>query len=177
MNLLDIVVLVIMAGGTYYGLRRGLILEVFSLVAMVAGILVGIAYHGEAAALLGRWIPSSGAARFIGFALVFLVTAFVLTVLGRLVRAFVHTVFLAWVDHLVGAAVGFLKGVFVAWAILTFAVAYLPRAEEAAKHSRFAPSLLSLTDKAADLLPEHLRDRLNERIRTLRGFWHDLRDS
>ena len=174
MNLLDGILVVIIAASTYYGIRHGLVLEIFALVAVLAGSGAGIAYHDLVAKPLEGWLNHAGAARFLGFAAVFLVVGAAVFVLGRWARAFVHAVFLGWVDALAGGIIGFLKGVLAAWAILTLGVAYLPWAGETAKASRLAPSLLEISDYSDRVLPEEVNKLIEDRMVALRKVWAEL---
>ena len=174
MNLLDGILVVVIAASTYYGIRHGLVLEVFALVAVLAGLGAGIAYHDLVGKPLEEWINHSGAARFLGFAAVFLAVGAAVFALGRCARAFVHAVFLGWIDALAGGIIGFLKGVFAAWAILTLGVAYLPWAGEAAKAARLAPSLLKISEHSDHVLPEEVNKLIEERMVALRRVWAEL---
>ena len=171
MNWLDGVLLAIVAASVYYGARRGLVLEVFALVAIVVGAGAGIAYHDLVGGPLEGWVRHAGAARFLGFAVIFVVVGFAVLRLGRLVRAFVHTAFLGWVDALGGGVLGLAKGIFAAWAILTLGVAYLPPFQEASKDSSMAPSLLSASERAQALLPDELNGLMAARLEALREVW------
>ena len=174
MNWLDGVLLAVVGASTFYGVRRGLVLEAFALVALVAGAGAGIAYHDLVGAPLEGVVKHAGAARFVGFAVVFLAVGGAVFALGKWVRAFVHAVFLGWVDGLGGGLVGFLKGAFAAWALLTLGVAYLPIVQGASETSQVAPMLLSVSEQSRDLLPEELSDLVQKRMAVLRKVWKEL---
>ena len=175
MNWLDIVLLLILGISTFYGLRRGVILEVFALVALVAGVLAGFAYHGVVAEYLEPWIDHRATTRFLGFALVTSAVGFAVHMLGRWVRSLVHAVFLGWTDTLVGAGIGLLRGLLLCWAFLTLGLAYLPSAEIASKDSRIAPIVLSTSERANAFLPDDLRELINGRLGDLEKAWQGMK--
>ena len=174
MNGLDVLVLLMVGASVFYGAKRGLVLEVFALVALTAGLGAGIAYHDPMARLIEGWIDHQGVARFLGFAVVFLAVGAAVFGLGQWVRTFVHAVFLGWVDRVGGGVIGFLKGAFAVWVLVTLGVAYLPLVEQAAENSKLAPMLLEVSEKTQKMLPEGLGDMLEKRLKTLKKIWKEV---
>lgn len=103
----DIVLLVIVAASTLYGLSRGGVKEIFTIVAIIVGIAGGVYLHGP----LGKALGGSGMARVIGFIVIFVAIAFVVNKIGNAIRTALKLMFLGGIDRLVGAAVGLVRGV------------------------------------------------------------------
>ena len=176
MTWFDGLLALILGLSTLHGFRRGLVLEVFALAALVVGVAAGFVYHGTVAEYLEPWIEHRTATRILGFVLVSAAVGFGVHMLGRWVRTMVHAVFLGWADTLVGAGIGLLRGWLLCWAVLTLGLAYLPAAESASKDSRVAPIVLSATERVNALLPDDLRERIDVRLEDLRKAWRNLKE-
>jgi membrane protein required for colicin V production len=102
--LIDAVYVILVAIACYKGLRKGFIIAVFS----VAGFIIGIAAALKLSTVVafklvehtgaGKWLPA------LSFLLVFVVTAFAVNLVGKLVQKTFETVMLGWVNRLVGVA-------------------------------------------------------------------------
>jgi membrane protein required for colicin V production len=87
MGQLDYVILAILGASALYGLLRGMVREVLSLAAWLAGYLVAARVYGYGTEYLLRVVQDPPLAGGISFAAVFIVTAFVLgTLVGLLYR-------------------------------------------------------------------------------------------
>lgn len=176
MNWLDTVLLVIVGISTLYGLRRGLILEVFSLVSLVVGVAAGFAFHGVAASYLEAWTGFHSVSHFVSFALVCAAAGFAVYLAGHLIRAMVRAVLLGWADTLAGAGIGLLRGWLLCWVLLTLALAYVPAVEPATQNSKTAPIVLSVSRYVNALLPDGFRERIEGRLEELRKAWQGLKE-
>lgn len=123
MHTLDILFVVIALVFVIIGIRRGLVSELFRLIALVAGFLAAFLYYPKAAAFL-TFVPPPVSLTF-AFIVLFIVTALIVLAIGWVIRKMIHLTPLGWIDHLFGGAIGFLKTVFLFW-ILCFAFAMFP---------------------------------------------------
>ncbi|MDL2267742.1 CvpA family protein [Desulfovibrio sp. OttesenSCG-928-G15] len=108
------------------GLLRGMIREVSGLV----GIFLGLFIAGRGYTLLepqfaglihnARW--SAG----LSYAILFTATLIVVALAAALLKRFMTLTFTAWVDNAVGAAVGFIKGVFICAIVLALMHRFAP---------------------------------------------------
>ncbi len=102
--LIDAVYMILLAIACYKGLRNGFIIAVFS----VAGFIIGIAAALKLSAVValklsehtgaGKWLPA------LSFLLVFVVTAFAINLVGKLLQKTFETVMLGWVNRLAGVS-------------------------------------------------------------------------
>jgi membrane protein required for colicin V production len=123
MHTLDILFAIIAVVFVIIGIRRGLISELFRLIALVAGFLAAFLYYPKAAAFLTFVQPPLSFT--IGFIILFIVTALIVLIIGLAIRKMIHLTPLGWIDHLFGGAIGLLKTVFLFW-ILCCAFAMFP---------------------------------------------------
>ena len=148
------------------GLLRGLIRELFALLALLAGILVAAWNYTALAVWLARWIPQSTSAGIAAFLLLaFAVTLGVLLV-GRLVRSAAHLIGLSLFDRLAGALFGLARASLLGAAILMGCITFLPP-QLWLQGSRVAPLLLQIAHAAALLAPADLQTRVAAAIHSL----------
>lgn len=111
---LDIIVLILVGGGAVFGVLRGFVTEVISLLAWVAVIFALKIGQGPVSGWLEGFVGTPGGAAVLSFALIFIVVfaggKFAAASLGRRTRASV----LGPVDRLLGLGFGALKGLVIA---------------------------------------------------------------
>jgi len=122
---IDIVILLLLAVGGYLGYKRGFLMELFFLCAMVLGVLVGFKLMGAGVEYLHRefnaditFLP------YLSFLIIFILVVILVTFLGKQIKNSVDKTFLGRVDAAAGAILGVLKYMFCAsvliWLISSF---------------------------------------------------------
>ncbi len=160
MTLLDVVLIAVVLVSALFGLLRGLIGVVAS---MLAWLLAGwAALHYGAG--VGRWLsaPQSATASelFAGYALSFLVVLLAVGLLSWALRQLVKSVGLSGVDRALGLAVGLARGGFVACVmVLLLGFTSVPT-QPAWMHSRTLPVFLPGARWLSNWLPEWAAARL-----------------
>ncbi|WP_119717563.1 CvpA family protein [Cognatilysobacter tabacisoli] len=131
MSGVDWVVLAIVAASALFGLMRGFVGMLVSLVAWLLSGWVAFRFGGEVGLMLaGAGEPSAGQV-FAGYALSFVVVMVVVGTVGWLVRKLVASTGLGGMDRLLGLGVGVARGAFVACAlVLLLGLTSLPREPE-----------------------------------------------
>lgn len=113
MSGIDIVLGVLILIGAYHGFRAGFLLELFSLVAIVLGVLAGFKFMGWAMIMIGEKVDiNKDILPYAAFGFVFVVVVAVVNLLGRLVKASVSKTFLGPMDEVGGALVGLIRTIF-----------------------------------------------------------------
>ncbi|GAB4314961.1 MAG: hypothetical protein Kow00127_06190 [Bacteroidales bacterium] len=112
MNYLDLIILVPVAWLAYTGFRRGLVIEVASLAALLLGIYGAIKFSGFTA----DWLKSNLGWDFdylqlIAFILTFILVVVLVHFLGRLLEKIVNMAALGFLNKGAGALFGAAKGV------------------------------------------------------------------
>jgi membrane protein required for colicin V production len=108
----DILLLLPLGVGAVKGFRRGLVLEVASLLAFVLGAIGGLALLGDAIPLVRHYVGDAfGALPFVSFLLVFVAITWGVHLLGGVIKSAVHLTPLGLLDNLLGGAAGALKWV------------------------------------------------------------------
>src|SRR5579871_2611398 len=117
MNWLDVVLLLVLAASVVTSFSTGLARELVGMVSMVAALVLAIWFYGTAGSFLQPYVSSRGVANFCGFLLVFVGVLILGSLTGRLLRRMMKIAGLSFVDRLLGAGFGLLRGVLVAIAL------------------------------------------------------------
>ncbi len=106
MNVIDIIVLVILAYALYEGIREGLIIQGLSFVGIALGIWLGARYGDEAVSLFG--IEGELSAVW-GFVLVLVASIIVVAIAGHVIRRVMKFAGFAFLDNILGALLSICK--------------------------------------------------------------------
>lgn len=156
-NILDIVLIAIVGISTLFGIWKGFIGELFSLVFLIIGLILSFLYYPEAAVIFSKYM-SKQAANAVGFAAIFV---FVLLV-GVLVTYFTRKIFLhgpiKTIDRILGAVFGVVRGVLIA-AIIVIVMAASQANNKLVIQSRLSPHLLEGMKTVFKLTPEKFKEK------------------
>jgi membrane protein required for colicin V production len=172
-NAIDIIIVAILAFSTLYSFLKGVVREIFALLALVAGIVLARRYYYQAAQGWQRWIGSQ-ASYLISFILLFLATYLIIILAGRLFRRILKTAELSWLDHLGGAFLGLVKGGLLVCLLVFFLVMILSPRNRLMQTSRLMPHvvyLISFSEVLMETIPPEIRKGFIERVEELRRLW------
>jgi membrane protein required for colicin V production len=145
MTTFDIVVYSIIGLSVIFSLFKGFVKEVFSLLSYLGGYLMASKYQGVFSQLLMESIPSKPIAKLIAFAGIYIMTAIIISLMGRVARGFLMSATqLSGFDRLAGGFVGFARGVMIVVAV-TFPLQFFPDVgKKLMKDSQTAPHLAKI---------------------------------
>lgn len=118
MNWLDIVIIVVLAVGAFYGLKMGLIKALLSLVGLVLGIFLAGQFYEQVGGMLS-FIESEGVANGVGFAIILIVVMLAASIAAAILKWATNLIMLGWVNHLGGAVFGLFMGAMLCGSLLT----------------------------------------------------------
>lgn len=169
MNILDIIILVILAGGLALGIKSGLIKQVMSFVGVVVAFLVSLHLMDSVGVLASNSLGvSEGIAPYIGFVLVFIAVQILVFALVRMVEALIGALKLSVVNRFLGGALGALKAaVVLSVAFLVLGLLNVPEREtrdESVLYEPVSAVLPTSWDYISEKLPEveHLTDDMQD---------------
>ena len=136
--------------------KKGLVRELISLAAVVAGLAVAALGYQRAAVWFQDWTSSHQAALWAGFLTLFLGTLLVGLLISSLAGKLVKTAGLDWFDRFLGGIFGLLRGVLVDSVLLMAMVAFAIRTE-AVSRSQLAPYITASARVIALAMPEDLK--------------------
>jgi membrane protein required for colicin V production len=142
--------------------------------AVIAGLLFGFWFYGIPGAWIDSYFHSPTASNLLGFVVVF--AAFVL--FGSLVGAVLAKIFrwtgLSWLDRLMGAGFGIVRGFLIAIALVSVLVAFAPRPlPDWIVHSRLLPWVARASDITASLAPKAVKEAYRDTLAEIRRLWDE----
>ncbi len=123
----DLTLLAVLTVSVVVGLWRGLVFELMSLVGWVVAYVAAQAWSSLLAPHLPVGAPGSALQQGAAFALTFLAVLIAWAMLARLARLLVHATPLTFIDRVLGAGFGLLRGAVLLLAVSTV-VAFTPAA-------------------------------------------------
>jgi membrane protein required for colicin V production len=121
MTALDIFVILTIGGAALIGFTRGLVHELLSLAAWVAGIVALKAFHAPLTAKLAGTVGTGAGAAVLAFALLFLPAYVAFKLFAKAVGSRSRKSVLGPIDRILGGGFGLLKGLLGATILFLFA--------------------------------------------------------
>lgn len=160
-NWLDWTLAVVALVSVLAAFRKGLVRELISLAAVVAGLVVATLGYARAAVWFDDLTKSHQTAQGLAFLALFLVTLLVGAILSGLAGKMIKKAGLQTFDRLLGAMFGIVRGValdcILLWALVTFAIKV-----EVVRRSVLAPYVLTGANVIARTMPDDLRAQFKQ---------------
>ncbi len=163
LGVFDWLILAMLGWSTVRALFRGLILELFLLAGLIAGLVVAGWEYGALAATLRSWAPLLPMASVLAFALLAIGSMLLCGFLGRALRRGAATVGLGIFDRIAGAGFGFVRGCLLGALLVTAAASFAPL-RPALLHSRLAPYLLAGPHAVSSVVPQDLQEQIRDSL-------------
>jgi membrane protein required for colicin V production len=159
MNLFDWFLIAMLAFSTIMAFLRGIILELFSLGGLIAGILLASWNYKHVATILGSLIATPVIAETVAFLLIIIGVMVFCTLLGNALNRTAHAIGLGLFDRLFGALFGFARGCLFGVAILMAIAAFLPHSAWIA-NSRLSSYFLAGAHAVSFVVPHDLQQQI-----------------
>lgn len=128
-NQVDIVILIVIVFSLAFGLWRGLIKEVLSLLTWIAALLVSRVYSEPLAGLMTGMVENEGIRYVSAFAILFFIVMMLGTFLNSLMSKLLSVAGLKLADRLLGAGFGMARGVIIVLVIMFIASMFVSETE------------------------------------------------
>ena len=135
MAAMDLVFLAILIFGAFRGFKKGIIMEVFSILALVLAVIgafklldYGIVWLTQSFGKPHPFIP------FLSFILIFIGIVLGVNIIGRMAKGLVRMTLLGWVDRFFGSLLGLMKWVFGLSLILWILDSFVPELSQKVSH-------------------------------------------
>ncbi len=123
MSKIDIAITLLLALGAYFGYKRGFLAELFFLVALVLGVLIGFKFTGLGVTYLHKHFDADTVfLPYISFFLIFILVVVLVIFVGARIKHLMDDSFLGKVDSIAGAVLGVMKYAFCSSVIFWLAV-------------------------------------------------------
>ena len=146
-NQVDIVILIITVLSSAFGLWRGLVKEVLSLLTWIAALLVSRVYSEPLAGLMTAMIENDGIRYVTAFVVLFVTVMMLGTLLNFLMSKVPNVYGLKLADRLLGAGFGVARGVIIVLVIL-FITSMFVSETELWQQSQLIPYGMAMIEKS-----------------------------
>lgn len=176
MNWLDWLILAFLALSIWNGFREGAVRVGIGFIALIVGFLAASWFYGIPADHMLPWVKSRALANLFGFQIIF----FGVIIAGALIASLIAQVFklvgLTWVDRLLGAGAGVVRGALVVVVCMMVLLAFAPkRLTGAVDQSRFAPYILRGSNVIKDVTPYEIKHGFEEGYEEIRYLFRSLK--
>lgn len=121
MTIFDYAVLVIIGLSIILSVMRGLVAEVLSIAGWIAAFVVAKTYTSEMLPMMPQTIPTESLRVLAAFLVLFLATLLVATLLAIALSAILKKIGLGWLNRLLGAVFGIVRGLLIVCIIVFLA--------------------------------------------------------
>jgi membrane protein required for colicin V production len=173
-SLLDLLLGLIILSSIIAGFSAGFARVGIGFCATIAGIIFGFWYYETPAAWIHKTISSQTVSNVAGF----LVILWAVLLVGALVAKVVASLFkmtgLSWLNRLLGAAFGFVRGALIGVAFVAVLLAFAPKPlPNWMVNSVLLPYAIDASDICASIAPAALKDAFREGMQEVRKDWEE----
>jgi len=162
MNWIDIAVYIIIIFFVVIGMTRGLVRQVFSIAALIGGIIIGLIFYDVFAAMFikDNLVNNESIANVGAFLIVGFISYLLIQILGWLTTKVIGTLHLSWLNRMGGAVVGIIIGVIAAFLFVSTVTLFVTDKDQTVSNSTTIPYLNATYETIKNKLPEDLRASL-----------------
>ena len=146
---------------------NGFFVEVFSIVGLLAGLVIASMYYMQLAPWILRLVHSVAAAEASSFLLIAVGVLIAAGVIGRILRMVLRKVGLGWADRLLGLVFGAVKGCVLVTLLAMTLTAFFP-SQPWVRQSRLLPYFLGAAHQGSDVIPGDMGERIRRGVRVFR---------
>jgi membrane protein required for colicin V production len=173
-SLLDLLLIAIVGGSVVSGFLAGFARAGVGFAAAVSGVLFGFWFYGIPAEWIHKYVSSSTFSNLAGFLIVFVACVALGGLLGKLLSKLFKWTGLSWLDRMMGAGFGLVRGGLAAAAVVSVLMAFTPRPIPAWMTGSFLlPYGIDTANILAALAPRALKSAVNQTVDEIRRAWDD----
>ncbi len=160
----DVVMLVILAAATFFGLWKGLAWQVASVASLVLSYLVAAQGSSSLAPVLRLQAPWNYLAAML---ILFVATSAAVWLVFQLIAGLIDKIQLKAFDRQLGALLGLFKGILICLVITFFAVTLSERLRQEVLRARSGYYIALLIDRIKPVLPAEVRELVGQYLEEL----------
>lgn len=164
MNILDFIILGLLAFFLIKGIFRGFFREIASLAGIIVGLLIGNHYHPQMATYLQAYIPLEKALPLISFIIVFILVVIGFHLFGFLLHSLFKRLLIGWFDRTLGICFALIKGVIVSYLLIVLLTFFVPSTSPLIASSKSARLVIITYQSMARLISPDIYQRWKAKI-------------
>ncbi len=174
MTLLDFLIAIVLAMSVVAGFVAGFARVGIGIVALVCGVLFGFWFYGVPAAWVHQWVHSTAASNLIAFFLILFGCLTAGALLAKLVAIFFRWTGLSWLDRLMGAMFGLVRGALIVVTAVAVLMAFVPRPlPNWMVHSITLPYAVDASHVISQAAPAGITNAFRDSLLEIRKAWMD----
>ena len=126
MNILDFIIIGLLAFLLVKGIFRGFFREISSLAGVIVGLVLGNYYYLRMAEFLKPNVPFEKFLPVVSFVIIFLMVFFAFNLLGILLHYLFKRLFIGWFDRGLGVAFALVKGILISYLLIVLLTFFVP---------------------------------------------------
>lgn len=174
MNWVDYMLACVIVFSMISGFMAGFARVGIGTAATFIGIFAGFWCYGIAGNYVLDYVTSRPIANLIGFILVFGGIVLLGALLARLVASLFKWIGLSWLDRLMGAGFGVVRGLLIAVAFVTVFLAFAPNPPpRSITDSKVLPYVMEASNVLSLATPHEIKDAFHETQEKVKRIWED----
>ena len=171
MNPFDILITTILIYGLIRGIFRGLVREISSIVGVLGGFYAAYTYYPQMTALIAPWISNPAYLNILSYLIIFSAVVIIVGILAVIIKYLLNIAYLGWVDRVLGALFGLLKGGLVISVLFIVLTAFLPKGAPFIRNSTLSPHVAVVAEVMAKVLSKDMKDNFTKKIKDFKQSW------
>ena len=174
MSLLDLIIVAVIGVSIGTGFKAGFARVGIGFLAGVLGVVCGFWFYGTPAAWVHKYIHSVTVSNLIGFILVFWSFLLAGALVGKIFSKLFKWTGLSWLDRLMGAVFGLVRGALITVALVAVLMAFTPKPlPNWMVESQVLPYAMDASGVLAALAPNAIKDAFRDSMHEIRKIWDD----
>ncbi len=172
MSLLDLLVVIVLGVSVAAGFVAGFARVGIGFAAAIFGVVFGFWFSGVPAEWVHRYIKSTTVSNIIGFMLVFWAILMAGALLAKLCSKLFKWTGLSWLDRLLGAVFGLVRGALIVVALIAVLLAFTPKPmPNWMVTSATLPYAIAASSAISQLAPNAIKNSFSDSMYELRRLW------
>jgi membrane protein required for colicin V production len=173
-NWIDILLVLVIGFSVLSGFTAGFARVGVGFIATILGIFLGFWCYGIAGSYVLDYVSTRAIANLIGFFVIFIGVVLIGAVIGQLLARLFKWIGLTWLDRALGGAFGFIRGAFIAVAMVTVLLAFAPSPPpRSVLDSKLMPYTLEASHILAALTPREVKDAFDDTKDKVKKAWDE----
>jgi membrane protein required for colicin V production len=171
-SLLDLLVVIVLGVSVAAGFVAGFARVGIGFAAAIFGVVFGFWFYGVPAEWVHRYIKSTTVSNIIGFMLVFWAILMAGALLAKLCSKLFKWTGLSWLDRLLGAVFGLVRGALIVVALIAVLLAFTPKPmPNWMVTSATLPYAMAASSAISQLAPNAIKNSFSDSMYELRRLW------